>query len=232
MMKLFDEQRELDIYFLPFFWEDLNFSLKWINKREIFEEILYIIWISTIKEQNKFGSLYYNNNTAKLFPLGKSNAHFHDYFSKIENNSFTQNQLLSEDINKNQKIAWNNISDKLKYFNSLKIKNNLVFLFTSELAIDNKILKIAALKNDLVICNVFHSFENSLEWKWIVWLKLGWKEIFINLDNKKKKLEFQKLRKEKVINFRKNILKSWAKHLYFDEKINVFWELNKFFKNR
>jgi hypothetical protein len=53
----------------------------------------------------------------------------------------------------------------LKHFNSLKIKNNLVFLFTSDLEIDDKQLKIAALKNDLIICNIFHSFENSLEGK-------------------------------------------------------------------
>jgi hypothetical protein len=50
----------------------------------------------------------------------------------------------------------------------LKIKNSLVFLFTSELDIDEKILKIAALKNDLVICNVFHSFENSLDSNYMV----------------------------------------------------------------
>jgi hypothetical protein len=38
-----------------------------------------------------------------------------------------------------------------------------VFLFTSELDIDKKQLKIAALKNDLVVCNIFHSFENNLD---------------------------------------------------------------------
>jgi hypothetical protein len=40
------------------------------------------------------------------------------------------------------------------------------------------------------------------------------------------------LRKQKVIDFRKRVLKSWAKYLYFDEKVNIFWELNKFFNNR
>jgi len=232
MMKLFDEQRELDVYFLPFFWEDLNLTFNGKDKREIFEEILYILWISTIKEQNKFWSVYYDNKKINIFPLGKSNAHFHDFFNKIENNNFYQDQIILNISQDKWNIIGNTISDKLKYFNSLKIKNNLVFLFTSDLEIDNKQLKIAALKNDLIICNVFHSFENSLEGNWIVWLKLGWKEIFIDLDNKKKKQEFQKLRKQKVIDFRKKILKSWAKYLYFDEKVNIFWELNKFFNNR
>lgn len=229
MVKLFDEQRELDVYFLPFFWEDLDFSFWWINKRDIFEEVLYILWISTIKEQNKFWSVFYNKNSLNLFPLWKSNAHFHDFFDQIQKNIFIQAQ--SNDWVSTWKPN-NTLSDKLKYFNNLKVNNNLVFLFTSDLEIDEKTLKIAALKNDVIICNIFHSFENSLEGKWIIWLKFGWKEVFIDLDNKTKKQEFQKLRKQKVIDFRKKVLKSWAKYLYFDEKVCIFWELNKFFKSR
>jgi hypothetical protein len=52
------------------------------------------------------------------------------------------------------------------------------------------------------------------------------------LDNKNKKEKYRELRKNKVINFRKIVRKSWATYLYFDEKINIFWELYKFFKSR
>jgi hypothetical protein len=230
LVKLYEEERELDVYFLPFFGEEINFELNNINKRNIFEEILYVLWISTIKQQNKFSSLYYNWSQRNIFPLWKGFAHFYDYFSKIEKNNFCYNKnLIQKLLNKKTE---NNISDKLKFFNSLKIKNSLVFLFTSDLDIDDMQLKIAALKNDLVICNIFHSFENSLDDSGIVGFTNWDENLFIDLDNDKKKSKYRKKRKQKVIDFRRKVRKSWANYLYFDEKTNVFAQLYKFFQSR
>jgi hypothetical protein len=230
LVKLYEEERELNVHFLPFFGEEINFELNSINKRDIFEEILFILWISTVKQQNKIWSMYYNSWNRKLFPLGKGISHFYDYFSKIEKNNFWNNNSFIKNIltKKTEQTS----SDKLKYFNNLKIQNSLVFLFTSDLEIDEKQLKIAALKNDLVICNIFHSFENNLDEKWIVWFTDWQKDLFIDLDNKNKKEQYKQLRKNKVINFRKIVRKTGASYLYFDEKTNIFWELYKFFKNR
>ncbi len=241
LIKLNEEQRQLDVYFLPFFDESIDFKLDRFykkniftetffqdkknnsdtispDKREIFEEFLYILWISTLKQQNKFWSIFYNNDKKIFFPLWKSKSHFFDFFTQIEKNNFNN-------------FSWN-ISEKLKYFNSLKIKNSLVFLFTSDLEIDEKELKIAALKNDLVICNIFHSFENSLDDTGIIWLWNMKNQLFIDLTDENKKQEYRKLRKQKVIDFRKKVRQSGASYLYFDEKINIFSQLFSFFKNR
>lgn len=218
LIKLFEEQRQLDVYFLPFFDESINFSLNDVNKRDIFEEILYILWISTLKQQNNFWSIFYNSHEKKFFPLWKTKSHFFDYFTQIEKNNFDNTS--------------GNISEKLEYFNNLKIKNSLVFLFTSDLEIDEKILKIAALKNDLVICNVFHSFENSLDDTGIMWLWSLNQQLFINLSDENKKQEYRKLRKKKVQDFKSKVIQSWASYLYFDEKMDIFSQLFSFFKNR
>ena len=241
LIKLYEEQRQLNVYFLPFFDESINFCLKTyykknifsetffkdeknnfnenqINKRDIFEEILYILWISTLKQQNKFWSIFYDNEKKIFFPLWKSKSHFFDFFTQIEKNNFNT-------------ISWN-ISQKLKYFNSLNIKNSLVFLFTWELEIDEKELKIAALKNDIVICNIFHSFENSLDDTGIIGLWNTQNDLFIDLSDEKKKQEYRQLRKQKVINFRKKVRNAQASYLYFDEKTNIFSQLFSFFKNR
>ena len=232
LIKLYEEERELDLYFLPFFGEEINFELNNINKRNIFEELLFILWIWAVKQQNNIASIYYNSGKKSYFPLWKSLAHFYDFFTKIEKNNFwDNNNFLKNILTKNtEKTLW----EKLESFNKLKIQNSLVFLFTSELEIDDKQLKIAALKNDLVICNIFHSFENNLDENWIVWFSDWWWEsdLFIDLDNQKKKNKYRELRKKKVINFRKTVRKSGASYLYFDEKTNIFWELYKFFKNR
>jgi hypothetical protein len=47
--------------------------------------------------------------------------------------------------------------------NTQSIKNNLVFVFSDKLEADEKSLKIACLKNDLIFINVFDRFENTLE---------------------------------------------------------------------
>ncbi|MCP4523484.1 MAG: DUF58 domain-containing protein [Candidatus Gracilibacteria bacterium] len=216
LVKLYDEERELDVHFLPFFGEDIDTEFGKIKKREIFEEVLYILGVSTLKEQNKFAGLHYNNGKKQLFPLGKSNAHFHDYFSKIEKNIFKND----------------NISEQLGYFNNLSVKNSLVILFTSSLEIDSKILKIAALKNDIIVCHIFHSFENSLDGSGIFGLKNGDTKIFIDLDDHDKKEHYRKIRKEKIINFRSQVRKSGAGYLYLDEKSHIFGDLYTFFKNR
>lgn len=230
LIKLYEEERELDVYFLPFFGEEINFELQNINKRNIFEELLFILWIWAVKQQNKIAWFYYNNGKKILFPLWKSLSHFYDFFTKIEKNIFWNNNNFFKKIL--SKKTEENISEKLKYFNNLKIKNSLVFLFTSDLEIDEKELKIAALKNDLVICNVFHSFENNLDEQWIFWFSDWQDDLFIDLDNQKKRNKFREIRKKKVIDFRKTVRKSWASYLYFDEKTNIFWELYTFFKNR
>ena len=230
LVKLYEEERELDVYFLPFFGDEINFYLHDINKRNIFEEVLYVLWISTIKQQNKFASIYYDAHKRNIFPLWKWIAHFYDYFSKIEKNNFSQNINIFQKLT--AKKIEKNISEKLTFFNSLNIKNSLVFLFTSDLEIDEKPLKIAALKNDIVVCNIFHSFENNLDDSWVVWFTNGNQNLFIDLDNEKKKSEYRKLRKQKVIDFRKIVRKSWASYLYFDEKTHVFPELYKFFQSR
>lgn len=218
LIKLFEEQRQLEIYFLPFFDESINFEIAGKYKRDIFEEILYVLGISSLKQQNKFGSIFYNSQEKIIFPLWKTKAHFFDYFSRIEKNIFDKKS--------------GNIFDKLAEFNNLKIKNSLVFLFTSDLEIDEKQLKIAALKNDLVICNVFHSFENSLDDTGIFWLWDESQQLFVDLWNEEKKQEYRLLRKKKVQNFKSKVIQSWANYLYFDEKMDVFSQLFSFFKNR
>jgi hypothetical protein len=45
----------------------------------------------------------------------------------------------------------------------LKVNKSLVFLLTDRFDIDEKQLKILALKNDLVVVHIFSHFENYLD---------------------------------------------------------------------
>jgi hypothetical protein len=65
--------------------------------------------------------------------------------------------ILNVSLNSSRNIT------SLLYFNQLKTKKNLVFLFTDSFCLDEKEIKILALKNDVVIVHVFSHFENYLE---------------------------------------------------------------------
>jgi hypothetical protein len=61
------------------------------------------------------------------------------------------------------KIKDFDINKLFSFFNSLPIKNSLIFLLTDKISeIDDKYLKIQSIKNDFVYVNIFDFFENNL----------------------------------------------------------------------
>jgi len=230
LIKLYEEEKELSIYFIV----DLNesFITKYNNKhtkKDILYEIIYILWLSAIKEWNKVWALV-NKQKNKLFFSKKWKQNFINIINQIENDlSFFNNKTFID------KIKWvfkkNNNTNKsniLKYFNMLKIKNSMVFYLTDKLEFDLKDLKILSIKNDLVLCNIFNSFENNLGWNWIIWIQNN--NLKIDLQNKQKVSKYQELRKNNIINLKKTILKYWWRYILFDENTNVFQEFYKLFK--
>jgi hypothetical protein len=67
------------------------------------------------------------------------------------------------DKNNISKIKDFDINKLFSFFNSLPIRNSLVFLMTDKTSeIDDKYLKIQSFKNDFVYINIFDYFENNL----------------------------------------------------------------------
>ena len=120
----------------------------------------------------------------------------------------------------------------LSCLTNLKLKNSLVFIFSDKLDLEEKSFKYLNSKNDVVVVNVFDKFENNLEGKGLIWLKDFENNFFINLDNKKKVLEYKELRSEKIEAFRKKVYKFWANYVFLDNESNVVKELFKLMKER
>ena len=209
LLRLYEEERELNIYFI--IDSDENFNLSYPpnevplegnteenmlnseekSKYDIIEELIYLIWFSSIKWWDKLWLFIYNSlkkdflharkwksnlinviNKTKEFITNKSEkAIFEKRKKKIKENSFLE--VLKGYIWGNKKsddlLEENKKPNNLSTFNALKIKQSLVFLLTSKTEIDDSGLKVLALKNDLIVCNIFHSFENTLYWEWIKW---------------------------------------------------------------
>lgn len=214
--RLYSEERELDVYIWILWDENIHFSLYWIDKKNIFEEILYLLSFSTISSQNKLSVLWKNNWERKYFPLKKSRDHFIKIISEFEAEKFVKKS--KEEI--------------LLDFNSLPQTRGILFILSSSLDVDLKQLKIAQLKHDVVFCHIFHSFENNLNWNGIISLWDQNNSLRIDLDDDFKKNEYIQSRRKKLRNFRKKIIQSWINYLYFDEKSDIFSEFYKFFKSR
>ena len=214
--RLYSEERELDVYIWILWDENIHFSLYWIDKKNIFEEILYLLSFSTISSQNKLSVLWKNNWERKYFPLKKSRDHFIKIISEFEAEKFVKKS--KEEI--------------LLDFNSLPQTRGILFILSSSLDVDLKQLKIAQLKHDVVFCHIFHSFENNLNWNGIISLWDQNNSLHIDLDDDFKKNEYIQSRRKKLRNFRKKIIQSWINYLYFDEKSDIFSEFYKFFKSR
>ena len=231
LVKLYEEERELSVNFIF----DLNSTFyNWIwnnNKIDIAYELFYLVWLSAIKSWDKIWAYIFSKKWEKLHLPKKWKQNFINIVNSIDEFdlklSNTKKTIL-ELFKKQEKVS--NDKNWLSYFNSLKIKNSLVFYITDSLDVNNKQLKVLWIKNDVIVCNVFNSFENTLEWNWLTWLKKWDNDLILDLDNKIKIKEYQDLRQEKLLCFKINVIKNWSKYILFDEKKNIYKELYKIFK--
>ena len=230
IIKLYEEERELSIYFVI----ELNESFKNTyltdkTKEDLLYEVIYLLWLSGLKSWDKVWS-FYTINWDKKFHIAKK---WKQNFINIVN--WINNFLDIEKKDIFQKIKWllfNKNDDKkintIKYFNNLKIKDSLVIYITDSITFNTKDLKILTTKNDLIFCNIFNDFENTLEWDEILKENNTW--INIDLTDKNKINHYLKERNNWINILRKNIIKFWWKYLYLNEKKDTYKEFFKLFK--
>lgn len=221
LVKLYEEERELSIYFLIDIDESIDTDFGTKTKKEIIEELIYLLWLSAIKGWDKIWTYLFSSNNRELQVAKKWKSSLINILEKFS--VFLKNK--KDVLKDNEKLG-------LNFFNSLKINKSLVFLITSNLDLDDKQLKILALKNDLVVFNVFNSFENTLNSKWIKWLTNWIKSFFIDIDNERKKQEYISLRNDKINNFKRKIRKYGWSYTLFDENTNIYSELLKLMRWR
>ncbi len=221
LIKRFEEQRELSVYFLIDTWASMQFWYKDIKKIDTLIETFYTLSLAWIKSNDMIWWLLFNDNSFEFIKAKKWIKHILNIVSKIKKNDF-------------KKVDNFDINTPLKYFNNLPIRNSLVFLLTDKIdSFLDKNLKILWIKNDVVYINIFDYFENNLEDNYgIVRLKDKIKTFFINLNDKQKVLEYKKLR-EKKLKFFSHKLKSFnLSYLLIDNSMNILSKLLYFFKTR
>ena len=232
LIKRFEEERELSVFFLIDLSESMNFLYNDKKKIDSLIETFYILSYSAILNNDKIGALVFNENWFFLIKPTKWKKSLLKILDIINPSPLAP--LIKSEGNKIKTIKNFDVNKMIAFFNNLPIKNALIFLLSDKIdEINDKNLKIISIKNDFVYINIFDHFENNLS-KESYTLKL-WntiKTIFLNLRDEKKVLEYKNLRKQKINNFKKKLNNYNIDYLLIDDKTNIFKELLKFFKSR
>lgn len=220
LIKRFEEERELTVFFLLDLSETMNF---WEEKTKIdtLIETFYILSFSANKNNDKIWAIIFNDNWFEFIKPGKWIKNIHKILEIIKKNNI-------------KKIPDFAVNKLITIFNNLPIKNSLVFLLTDKMwEIEDKNLKISSLKNDFVYINIFDFIENNLiDDFWVLRFKDKFRTFFINLWNKQKVLNYRKLREKKIKDFKAKLNKLKISYLQIDNKTNIFSQLLTFFKTR
>lgn len=215
IVRKYEEERELNILFLIDLKESMFFG---INKKkiDILKEIFFIIWLSGVESSDKIWAILFWWEKEKIINFKKWKVSLLNILKGIESyNSSTCSDLLD-----------------LKFLNKLKIKNSLVFVLTDRLEIDKKQLYISEQKNDIIYINIFDSFENSLDKKWVFNFWDFENELNLDLDNQEMKEKYVLLRKKKINNLEDILQRKKIDYICIDERKNISKELLKLMRNR
>lgn len=221
LVKRFEEERELEIFFLIDASKYMYFWYGDTRKIDSLKNFFIKIWYQAIKNNDRIWALIFDENWYIIIKPWKWKKTLIKILLNIEDKKLFKKQNTD-------------LQYILKLFNNLPIKNSLVFLLTDKTDdIDAKTLKIQSIKNDFVIVNIYDFFENNLSKEsWILWLKFWFQNIFLNLRNKKKIDEYKKLRQLKIQQEQKRLTKLWIDSIYIDDKINIQKTLLNFFTKR
>lgn len=221
LVKRFEEERELEVFFLLDTSRYMNFWYKDTKKIDSLKNFFALLWYQVIKNNDRIWALIFDENGYLIIKPWKWKKTLIKILSNIDDKKIFKKQNT-------------NLQSILTLFNNLPIKNSLVFLLTDITDnIDTKTLKISSIKNDFVVVNVYDFFENNLlSESWSIWLKFGFQNIFLNLRNKKKIDEYKKLRQQKIYEEQKRLQKLWIDSIYIDDKTNIQKTLLNFFTKR
>lgn len=215
IMRRYREERELDILFVADLSDSMYFGFQQ-KKIDTLMEVLYLIAFSGVKNGDKVGALIFGWKKDRFLSFKKWNIWLFQILDGIEKYKWASGKEILN----------------LSNLNALPIKNTLTFIITDKIAVDEGSLRLARIKNDIVLINIFDSFENTLEGKWVISLWDESRRIAIDLDNKKKKEKYLKKRNEKKDQFQKILSQNKISRIEIDEKTDIYKAFLGFMKSR
>ena len=224
-IKKYEEERDLNVLFFLDNTISMKFWSNILTKKDLLVEIFYSLWLSAYYNNDNIWWAIFNEEWINFIDYKKSRNNIYKIIDILENNNDIK---IDNSFNKKLETKFNKILD---YLIKHKIHDNLVFILTDDIEkIDEKLLKLACNKNDIVVINIFDYFENNISD--LLWnLIINDQNNFLNLDlSSTSNIEkYKNIRKNKI-KYIKNILeKNKVGYININTKSDIFNELMWYF---
>ena len=198
-VKVMEEERELTMMILVDISASMNYGTKIQLKRELVAEISASLGFSAAGNNDKVGLILFADKVYKVIPPQKGRKHILAIISTILTADYVQ--------------AETNIDAALEYMMHVFKKKSLAFLF-SDFAdeFDEKLLKIASKKHQLLGLRVFDEKDNEIPdvgYAFFRDIETG-KQIWVNTANQRWRYNYAEAQKQKIRHLKEAFEKSSA----------------------
>ena len=198
-VKVMEEERELTMMILVDISASMNYGTKIQLKRELVAEISASLGFSAAGNNDKVGLILFADKVYKVIPPQKGRKHILAIISTILTADYVQ--------------AETKIDAALEYMMHVFKKKSLAFLF-SDFAdeFDEKLLKIASKKHQLLGLRVFDEKDNEIPdvgYAFFRDIETG-KQIWVNTSNQRWRYNYAEAQKQKIRHLKEAFEKSSA----------------------
>ena len=210
-VKNYEEEKDIKVLFIIENTESLDFWAEKKTKKDILEEVFFILAHSSILSWYSIWVIINN----EFFEFKKSEENIIRVFKILEKP--TTSVSLKD-------IEW-------EFIQKLNIKNTLIFFLNDDINPNIPLLKYLNIRNELCYINVFDYFENNLSSNNFE-INISWNRFFnLFLWNSNKIEDYKLLRIEKLKKLKKSLKNLDIEYLSVDDKDDIFLAFYKFFNN-
>ena len=220
-VKVMEEERELTMMLLVDISASMNYGTKTQLKRELVAEISASLGFSAAGNNDKVGLILFADKVYKVIPPQKGRKHILAIISTI---------LMVDYVE-----AEANINAALEYMMHVFKKKSLAFLF-SDFAddFDDKLLKIASKKHQLLGLRVFDEKDNEIPdvgYAFFRDVETG-KQIWVNTSSKRWRYNYAETQKQKLRHLKDAFEKSSASFVEVNPEIDYTKILYSYFQKK
>ena len=220
-VKVMEEERELTMMLLVDISASMNYGTKIQLKRELVAEISASLGFSAAGNNDKVGLILFADNVYKVIPPQKGRKHILAIISTILTADYVEAEA--------------NINAALEYMMHVFKKKSLAFLF-SDFAddFDDKLLKIASKKHQLLGLRVFDEKDNEIPdvgYAFFRDVETG-KQIWVNTSSQRWRYNYAEAQKQKLRNLKDAFEKSSASFVEVNPEIDYTKILYSYFQKK
>ena len=220
-VKVMEEERELTMMLLVDISASMNYGTKIQLKRELVAEISASLGFSAAGNNDKVGLILFADKVYKVISPQKGRKHILAIISTILTVDYVEAEA--------------NINAALEYMMHVFKKKSLAFLF-SDFAddFDDKLLKIASKKHQLLGLRVFDEKDNEIPdvgYAFFRDVETG-KQIWVNTSSKRWRYNYAEAQKQKLRNLKDAFEKSSASFVEVNPEIDYTKILYSYFQKK